>query len=279
MEYILWCDESDKRGELFSNFYGGALVSSIHANEVIARLNQKKNELNLFGEIKWTKITEAYQNKYIALIDEFFSLIAQGYVKIRIMFTDNTIVPIGLTKQQQENEYFLLYYQFIKFAFGLLKVQHSKNTKLRINFDKIPDSKEKSDNFKSHIFGMNYFLNEKNLELLHDNISEIDSHDHVILQCLDVILGSMSFRMNKKHLDKPVGSSARGKKTRAKDTVYKFINKKIQSLYTNYKFNIGISTGMNIAPYNADTATWETPYRHWLFSSSKSTRDWTQKKR
>jgi|LQAB01.1.fsa_nt_gi hypothetical protein len=135
MEYIIWCDESDKRGDLFSNFYGGALVSSIHANEVIARLNQKNNELNLFGEIKWAKITETYQNKYIALIDEFFSLIAQCYVKIRIIFTDNTIVPVGLTKQQQEDEYFLIYYQFIKFDFGLLKVQHNKNTKLRINFD------------------------------------------------------------------------------------------------------------------------------------------------
>jgi hypothetical protein len=279
MEYIIWCDESDKRGDLYSNFYGGALVSSIYADYVISRLNQKKIDLNLFGEVKWTKITETYKNKYMALLDDFFDIVGQGYIKIRIMFTDNTNVPIGLTDNQKENEFFLLYYQFIKHAFGLLKVKHQKNTKLRINFDKIPDSKEKADNFKGYIFGLNYSLNKCNIELLHDNISEVVSHNHVVLQCLDIVLGSMAFRLNKKYIAKPNNSRTRGKKTQAKDAVYKFINKKIQSLYENYKFNIGISTGMRVEPYNLNTATWEMPYRHWVFSPKKSTRDWSQKKR
>ncbi len=28
MQYIIYCDESVKRGDYFSNFYGGALVRS-----------------------------------------------------------------------------------------------------------------------------------------------------------------------------------------------------------------------------------------------------------
>jgi len=279
MEYIIWCDESDKTGDLYSNFYGGALVKSTDAQYIIDRLNQKKQELHLFKEIKWTKITEAYQQKYTSIIDEFFSFIEQGHIKIRIMFTDNALVPGELTQYHKDNEFFLLYYQFIKHAFGLLRVPHPKNTKLRINFDKIPDSKEKADNFKAYIFGLNYVLNQHNIFLPSDHISEVDSHKHVILQCLDVVLGSIAFRMNKKHLHKPEGQRIRAKKTRAKENVYKHVNKKIQNIYRGYKFNIGITTGMDIEPYKFPTATWEMPYRHWRFSAANATYDATMKKR
>lgn len=277
MEYIIWCDESERTGELYSNFYGGALVESTHVQYIIDRLNKKKEELNLFSEIKWIKITEAYQQKYIDILDDFFSLIEQGHIKIRIMFTDNARVPVGITKEQKENEYFLLYYQFIKHAFGLLRVSHEFGTKLHINFDKIPDSKAKSDDFKGHIFGLNYFFNKSGVFLSRDSISEVDSKSHVVLQCLDIILGSMAFKLNKKHLAKAPDSMRRGKKTRAKEAVYKFINSKIQSLYKNYKFNIGISTGMRIPPYVMETAPWEMPYRHWVFESKNSVYDETKK--
>lgn len=277
MEYIIWCDESEKEGDLYSNFYGGALVESTHAQDIIDRLNAKKKSLNLFNEIKWVKITGTYQQKYIDVMEEFFSLIEQGYIKVRIMFTDNARVPIGITKEQRKNEYFLLYYQFIKHSFGLLRVHHQPDTKLHINFDKIPDSKEKSDNFKGYIFGLNYFFNQRNVFLPQNNISEINSKEHVVLQCLDIVLGAMSFRLNKRHLVKDHDSGQRGKKTKAKEAVYKFINSKIQGLYRNYKFNIGISTGMRTPPYEQQTAVWEMPYRHWVFESKDSNYDETKK--
>ncbi len=35
------------------------------------------------------------------------------------MFRQNAQVPQNLTREHEENEYFLLYYQFIKHAFGI----------------------------------------------------------------------------------------------------------------------------------------------------------------
>jgi hypothetical protein len=265
MEYIIWCDESIKKGEFYSNFYGGALVRSVDLEEVIEKLETKKQELHLFNEVKWNKITWAYKDKYVDLLDEFFDLVEKQLVKIRIMFTNNSIVPTCLTKQQLDNEFFLLYYQFVKHAFGITTCMHAENTKLRINFDKIPDSKEKACEFKDYIFKLNMIFNKKNVYLERDGISEVDSHNHVVLQCLDIVLGSMSFRLNKKHLDKPEGERIRAKKTRAKEYVYKFINKRIQGLYLKYTFNIGISTGFDIPPYEVHTARWQMPYRHWRF--------------
>ena len=60
MEYLIFCDESLLKGQFFSHFYGGALVRSKDYEDVRKALEEKKQELNLFGEIKWTKVTATY---------------------------------------------------------------------------------------------------------------------------------------------------------------------------------------------------------------------------
>ncbi|MBX3414359.1 MAG: hypothetical protein KF708_16850, partial [Pirellulales bacterium] len=65
---------------------------------------------HLFREVKWQKVTENYLSKYIELMDEFFDFVAADRVKVRIMFTQNRLVPVGLTTEQRRLEYYLLYY-------------------------------------------------------------------------------------------------------------------------------------------------------------------------
>lgn len=84
------------------------------------------------------------------------------------------------------------------------------------------------------------------------------SEQHVILQCMDVILGAMYFRLNDLHKEKLPGTYRRGKRTIAKHTLYKHINTRIRRIYPG--FNIGISTGGTTAD------KWNHPYRHWLFT-------------
>ncbi len=85
-EYIVYCDESAKKGKYFGNFYGGAIVNAKQINKLNTILNKKKEYLNLFGEIKWSKVTESYLDKYIEIIDLFFNYIKTSNIKIRIMF-------------------------------------------------------------------------------------------------------------------------------------------------------------------------------------------------
>lgn len=49
----------------------------------------------------------------------FFEFVKANKIKVRIMFRQNAQVPQNLTREHEENEYFLLYYQFIKHAFGI----------------------------------------------------------------------------------------------------------------------------------------------------------------
>lgn len=111
-----------------------------------------------------------------------------------------------------------------------------------------------------------------NLSIAYDQIAEIESHRHNILQCLDIVLGSMSFRLNDKHKEKPEGSRKRGKRTIAKEKLYQHINRRIRQLYPY--FNIGISTGLKDGKANR----WHHPYRHWLFIPKHSKFDMSKSK-
>ena len=82
---------------------GGALINLSDINLIEKTLNDKKEELNLNGEIKWTKVTDNYLSKYIDMINLFFEFIKNGKIKVRIMFAQNAFVSDGLTKKQTDN--------------------------------------------------------------------------------------------------------------------------------------------------------------------------------
>lgn len=227
-----------------------------------AALEGKKQELGLNGEVKWQKVTAQYLDRYIELMSLFMDQVANDFVKVRIMFTHNYLQPVGLDHYQREHSYFLLYYQFIKHCFGLAWSDHEQNSVVvRLYLDRLPDSHEKRERFKDYILGLNRYrqFQQAGISLKRDQIAEVNSHDHDILQCLDVVLGAMNFRLNDKHLIKPPGSRRRGKRTIAKEKLYKYLNRRIREIYPN--FNIGITTGQGGEKSNR----WHHPYRHWRF--------------
>lgn len=261
-EFVIYADESERRGELFSNFFGGAIVVSTDLAEVVRVLQEAKDRENLFREIKWTKVTENYLEKYKNVISVFFELVQQKKIRVRIMFMDNRHVPFGLTKEQSENEYFMLYYQFIKHAFGLRYANESETPiRCRLLLDELPDTEEKAEGFKDYLAKLRHNKDFRGkIDIDRRQIAQVRSHDHVILQCLDIVLGAMAFRLNRRHLHKPEGQRIRGKRTRAKASLYKHISDQIRSIYP--KFNIGETTGKG---EEGMKNTWEHPYRHWKF--------------
>ena len=255
-EYILFCDEFDRRGKYYSNFYGGVIVGASQYQRITDRLNEKKAELNLYQEVKWSKVTERYYSKYQELIATFFEEIAEGHLRVRIMFRQNAHLPRGLTREQVEWSYYLLYYQFIKHSFGLEHV--SVPLRLRLYFDQFPDTEEKSEQFKGFLLGLTKTRKWQAIDIKREDITEVHSHDHVLVQCLDIVLGSMSFRLNDKHKEKPAGATRRGKRTIAKEKLYKEILAEIRKIRPG--FNIGMSTEVKSL-----AERWEKPYLHWAF--------------
>ncbi|MBW2050997.1 MAG: DUF3800 domain-containing protein [Deltaproteobacteria bacterium] len=274
-EYIIYADESESKGSFYSNFYGGALIRSKDLEYARSLLFKAKNQQNLYGEVKWQKVTSQYLDKYIALMDVFFSLVKDDFIKVRIMFTQNIYIPEGLGSYQFEHSYHLLYYQFIKHAFGL-QFSNKSNVPItvRIYLDKLPDTKEKNSLFKAHLagLGLSREFRQAKIRIKKDQIAEVSSHNHVIMQCLDVVLGAIQFRLNNKHKVKPVGAFRRRKRTIAKDKLYRKIVKRIREIYPN--FNVGISTGIR----GNMTNRWLHPYRHWSFRPKNFKLDGTKAK-
>ena len=261
MEYMIFCDESTSKGKYYSHFYGGVLVKNRDYQAINTALENKKKELNLYGEIKWTKTSAAYLDKYKQMMTLFFHYIGQNKLKMRVMFQETSQIVVGQGKAQH---YHLLYYQFIKHAFGL--AYHDNNpkrpTRLKLFFDEIPDTQLQNDVFKAHLRylqELSLFRNAK-IVIKSCDISEIDSHKHPIQQCMDIVLGAMAFHLNKFHLVIPEGGTEPGQKTRAKEELFQHILSLIKAAIKNPHFNIYENTQPETG-----RGRWVIPYRHWKF--------------
>ncbi len=277
-EYILFCDESDKKGRYYSNFYGGVRVPASRLQLLEAALLAKKSELGITSEIKWEKVGPGVVERYEHFLALFFSEIASGHAFMRVMFTQNANVATGLTQEHHDNAYYLLYYQFLKHGFGLGDIPfHSAKPRLRIYLDEIGDTREQVSQFKGYLQGLANIPSVRaagGIILEPSAITEIRSHDHVVMQALDVVLGSITFRLNDKHLEKPEGQAQRGKRTIAKERLYKFILKQIQSVSGKTGFNVGTTTGLSTPP----VTRWDAPYLHWVFTPKNHVRDHSKHK-
>ncbi len=271
---FIWLDESDRHGEFYSNFYGGILVPSKHHREVMERMRSIVTEVGINDEIKWQKVNEYHYEKYLRVVDELFDLAQEGKLKIRIFFRHNQFTASRLTPEEKKADYQMLYYQFIKFAFGLPYADENELDSMTLFLDEIPLRQNERDEFISHIRSIanDPILKRKGLKIADDGIIEVDSKQHLPLQFMDVILGAMCFKLNEKDKLKVEGENKIGKRTLVKLKLYKHINARIREIYPN--FNIGINT-----PIREPSDSWTQVYRHWSFIPKYHTRDSSRTKR
>ena len=155
-------------------------------------------------------------------------------------------------------------YTVAKHAFGLKYIPAEYgDVYVRVYLDQLPDTKEKCEKFKAYVRNIPNIRDFESvrgrLHIREGDVADVCSHSHVLLQCTDIILGAMFFRLNDLHEAKPEGSRVRGKRTIAKEKLYKYINGRIREMLPN--FNIGVSTGDRGFEYH----TWSLPYSHWKF--------------
>ena len=271
---FIWLDESDRHGEFYSNFYGGILVKSCHYAEVMQRMRSIVAEVGINDEIKWQKVNQYHYEKYLRLVDELFALAGEGKLKIRIFFRHNQFTPSRLTPEERKAEYQVLYYQFIKFAFGLPYADKGELRGMTLFLDEIPLRQSERDEFISHIRNManDPVLKSKGLTISDDGIVEVNSKQHLPLQFMDLILGAMCFKLNEKDKLKEEGKNSIGKRTLIKLKLYKYISMRIREIYPG--FNIGIST-----PVRVPSDSWTQVYRHWSFVPEYHIRDSSRTKK
>lgn len=193
-KYIIVCDESTKKGKNFSYFYGGAMLLESKYEMISNIINDFKTKLYL-NELKRIKITEKNYRDYIKVLELFFTFVKSGDIKIRIMFSPNDEL-LHLPKNLNES-YTKFYYTFIKNAFNIFYAK--ENISLRLIVDDLPETREQCNKFKRCLkdsLNNNNKINANKVNLKLDDIAEVDSKNHIILQCVDVIVGLVDFYLN-----------------------------------------------------------------------------------
>lgn len=263
--YYIWTDESDSTGKYYANFYGGILIQSKHYEEVLLRLSNVVKEVGLEAEeIKWQKVNEYTEERYKKIIDVLFDLLGEGKAKIRIFFRHRQFEPFGLSNEQRRKEYPKLYYQFIKNDFGLVfSNPKGKTVRVRLLIDDMPLKGPDRDEFLKAIYHLNELktFQKANIHINDGDVAEVNSKKHLPLQVMDVVLGSMCFRLNDKHKERGIDGK-RAKRNIVKERLYKYIRRRIWELHPG--FNIGVTT-----PITKQVDLWERPYLHWNFVPKK----------
>lgn len=259
--YYIWTDESDSTGKYYANFYGGILIRSEHYEEVLRRLSDVVKEVGLEAEeIKWQKVNEYTEERYKRIIDVLFDILGEGKAKMRIFFRHRQFEPVGLSNEQRRKEYPKLYYQFIKNDFGLVfSNPKGKNVRVRLLIDDMPLKGPDRDEFLKAIYHLNELktFQKANIHINDGDVAEVNSKKHLPLQVMDVVLGSMCFRLNDKHKERGIDGK-RAKRNIVKEKLYKHIRIRIWGLHPG--FNIGVTT-----PITKLSDLWERPYLHWNF--------------
>lgn len=230
------------------------------------------NEVGICDEIKWQKVNEFHYEKYLKIVDVLFDLAREQKLKIRIFFRHNQYTASRLTPEERKADYQMLYYQFIKFAFGLPYAESLDS--LTLYLDEIPLRHNERNEFLQHIRGLanDPVLKAKGLKIEDDGLVEVNSKQHLPLQFMDLILGAICFKLNEKDKLKTEGENKIGKRTLIKIKLYKHINQRIREIYPN--FNIGVTT-----PIRMPSDSWIQVYRHWSFIPRFHTRDVSRTKR
>lgn len=55
-QYLIYADESHRKGKYFSNFYGGALIDYTKQEKISNKLNNKKEDWDYFKKLNGQKL-------------------------------------------------------------------------------------------------------------------------------------------------------------------------------------------------------------------------------
>jgi hypothetical protein len=266
ISYVMYCDEAWTDGDHRWRLYGGCLLKERDRQKVTDVLNKMKGDLGLKHEMKWHKVSETNQERFGQVVCEFIRLVDQGCIKLRLMYHDRLFKPKSLTPYQKLYGYYILYYYFAVMGFGLQYHGQCETDEASIHFfpDILPDDPVKRNQFKTFMESIHRATKYRGHGFRFQNVADVDSRNHVLLQCVDVIIGSAGFKLN--DFDKKLGPNRRKlKTTKAKIALYKTIRDCIADVSKRQlgtrAFGYGVSTS-----YGSDvTNRWRHKIRQWRF--------------
>lgn len=267
--YRLYSDEAWTHNPRlrFWRFYGGALVKSSDRERVENALLALKNELGLQGEIKWSEARQFNSDRIAVVVERFLQFVESGDVKFRYMWIDNGFQnPEALTPYHEEWGFYILYYYFVVQGFGL--PWHDENGAVEVELfpDQLPDNVDKRRAFREFLMRAHTFQRyETGSQFRISEVADdVKSGHHIILQCVDFIIGAIGYRLNDRHRVKQ-NNGRRSDGTRRKEGLYKGIYRALRKIDMGERGTLAYSIGHSTGKGGEWANLWRHKFRQWDF--------------
>ena len=180
--YNLYCDESNHLENDHQPYMLLAYIS-VPFNQVklhTQKIKEIKLKHHFYGEIKWTKVSKSQQKFYTEIIEYFFST----DISFRALVINKSQIKTADNTQDFDTFYYKMYYQLI---------HHKLNMENRYNvYLDIKDtlSAQKVNKLKD-VLQTQYGIIR--------NLQNIRSHESVLLQLTDLIMGAINYHLRGNH--------------------------------------------------------------------------------
>lgn len=177
--FNIYCDESCHLENDHKPFMFLGSVSSAY-NQVklhTERIKELKEKHNFYAEIKWTSVSESKLRFYSELLDYFFA-------------TDLNFRSVGIEKSMIKNHSFGLHYDDFYYEMYYRLLNHQINSCYAYNV--YLDMKDSLSAYK--VRKLEEILNIK--YGVFRNIQNIRSHESLLMQLADFIMGGISYYKN-----------------------------------------------------------------------------------
>ena len=194
--FHIYCDESRQVEDRFMIF-GGIIVSFDDLAKTEQSISTKRNDTQLFGELKWTKISNERCDGYRDFVDLFFVKAKSGLIAFKSVVFDTSHIDYHTYHGgSKEIGFYKLWYQFLLYAFK--DYCTSSQCRWKVFLDERSSSYSLSE-FKTIL---NKGIRTKyNLSAdIVRSVEPIKSHNAPILQIADILMGAIGFQMNDYHL-------------------------------------------------------------------------------
>lgn len=269
--YVLYADEAYTHNDSLPHrrFYGGCLLEARLREQYDRELSDLRLRLGLQGRVKWNKVRPFNIVRVREIVNLFLDWVENGTVKLRVMWLPQQIVE-AQSEHFQEYGYYILYYFFVTYGFGL-KFHDVGDVRIEFLPDTLPDGPEKRASFRRFLMQAhtsNRFADGSDFSII--RVSGVGEEHHMLLQCVDVIIGALGFILNDGHVVIS-GDGKNSEWTIQKENFARFIIDRLN----------GICIAQGREPYiiNRDTRVgfdseaavpikvnnWRFNYRQWLY--------------
>lgn len=261
-ETIVYCDTSATAGDRYSNFVGVLLIGSGHLDGTLGALRMLHQRIGITETLKWSSVNGDNLRHCQQMTSALFHCIREGHVKLRLFYRANRTPLTPALEERIGGVPSQLLLRLLGQGVGF---QHRSRTpsplRLRLYFGSFPRTRPQISQFRRCFMQLQEDPKWAPLclQVREQDISGVAQADHLFLQLLDLVLGSLNYRVNVATVAGLIGSRQAGTQPQAKRRLSFHVSTLFQQLQPGY--NPRISTPNRDALMHF----WTLPYRQWCY--------------